>query len=307
MVASKRLIADGVCLLDLTDVSGRRLPDWEPGAHIDLSLPCGVIRQYSLCGDRWDAFRYSVAVLREPSGRASEYIHEVLQPGDHVEFGGPRNNFRLAPAAQYLFVAGGIGITPLVPMIRQAEMLNISWRLVYTGRTRNSMAFSEDLVGRFGDNAVLWESGDGPRFDFVEVVDSLPEGAKVYCCGPPSMTDSVEKACAAMPIGSFRRELFVADGGEPPVRTEPYQVELALSGKNLVLKPSESVLDAIVAAGVPLLASCRSGLCGTCETPILAGAPDHRDSILDPDERARGDVFYPCVSRSASDRLVLDI
>lgn len=306
-VEEKEFIAEDVCRLRLVDPHCSRLPDWAPGAYIDLGLPIGLTRQYSLCGDRWDATSYEIAVLLKPDSRGgSRFIHERLQIGDLVEVGGPRNNFRLVPAENYIFIAGGIGITPLIPMIRQAVFMDVPWTLLYSGRSRASMAFL-DRLRVHGERVVTRSRETGDRLDFASVIAAAPHGTRVYCCGPDAMVGAIERICAGLPPGSFRRELFSAKDRPAPVRTEPYEVELARSGKVLTVNPGESVLDVIVEAGVPLLASCREGLCGTCETTVLRGVPDHRDSILNDDERIASATFYPCVSRSASDRLVIDL
>ncbi|WP_027554272.1 PDR/VanB family oxidoreductase [Bradyrhizobium sp. Cp5.3] len=306
-VEEKELVAEGICKLRLVDPRCVRLPDWAPGAHIDLNLSNGLTRQYSLCGNRWDAMAYEIAVLLEPNSRGgSEFIHRQLQVGDLVQMGGPRNNFRLVPADHYLFVAGGIGITPLLPMIEQAAMMEVPWTLLYGGRRLSSMAFLDRLRPQ-GDRAVIASRETQGRFDLAAAVSNLPPGAKVYCCGPTSMVDALEQICNVLPPGSLRRERFFAKIHPGPVRSTAYEVELARSGKVLTVEPGESVLDVVLKAGAPLLASCREGLCGTCETAVLCGVPDHRDSILSDAERERNASFYPCVSRSASDRLVIDL
>ncbi|TAJ42285.1 MAG: oxidoreductase, partial [Chitinophagaceae bacterium] len=155
VVTEKRVVAEGVVSLELSAAHGGRLPDWAPGAHIDLILPNGLTRQYSLCGDRWTPDRYQVGVLKEPASRGgSAYVHDVLAVGDQIEIGGPRNNFALVPSPTYLFVAGGIGITPLLPMIRQADMLGTNWHLLYGGRRRASMAFLDELSA-YGDRVTV--------------------------------------------------------------------------------------------------------------------------------------------------------
>lgn len=306
-VVDKTAEADGVCRLRLADPAGGRVPDWTPGAHIDLGLANGTTRQYSLCGDRWDPHAYEVAVLRESGGRGgSAYIHDVLREGDTVQVGGPRNNFRLVPAEHYLFVAGGIGITPLLPMVEQAAMLGTPWTLLYGGRSRSSMAFL-DRLARWGDRVLVRPQDTHGLLDLAGVLDAQPAGVKVYCCGPAPLLSAVEVAGRDLPAGHLRTERFSALDQGPPARTTAYEVELARSGRVLDVAPGISVLDALGEAGVPVLASCRQGVCGTCETSVLAGLPDHRDSLLDDDERRRGDTFFPCVSRSVSDRLVVDL
>ena len=289
-VLAKNAQADGVVSLRLARPDGRRLPDWTPGAHVDLVLPTGITRQYSLCGDRWDAHTFRVAVLREPDGRGgSAFVHEVLAPGDVVEVGGPRNNFPLVPSESYLFVAGGIGITPLLPMIHQADLLEADWRLLYGGRTRRSMAFLDELSAH-GDRVQAVPQDEHGLLDLAGFLGEPRPGVKVYCCGPTPLLAAIERACAAWPPHTLHLERFVAQERGAPARPGPFTVELARSG-----------------AVVDVLSSCRQGTCGTCETTVLAGPPDHRDSILADHERAAGDCMFPCVSRSCDDRLVLDL
>lgn len=306
-VVAKTAEADGVVSLTLARPDGRRLPDWTPGAHVDLVLPTGITRQYSLCGDRWDAHTFRVAVLREPDGRGgSAFVHEVLAPGDVVEVGGPRNNFPLVPSESYLFVAGGIGITPLLPMIHQADLLEADWRLLYGGRTRRSMAFLDELSAH-GDRVQAVPQDEHGLLDLAGFLGEPRPGVKVYCCGPAPLLAAIERACAAWPPHTLHLERFVAQERGAPALPGPFAVELARSGVVVDVRPGVSVLDAVRAAGVDVLSSCRQGTCGTCETTVLAGRPDHRDSILADHERAAGDCMFPCVSRSCDDRLVLDL
>src|SRR3954454_12847527 len=183
-VTGKELVAEGVATLTLAAPDGGRLTDWTPGSHVDLVLPNGLTRQYSLCGDRWDAHAYRVGVLLEQAGRGgSAYVHEQLQAGHLVGVGGPRHNFPAGPSRSYLFVAGGIGITPLLPMVRQADLLGADWRLLYLGRSRRSMAFLDELAP-YGDRVVVHAKDElGP----CELAGFLGEPAvdtRVYCCGP---------------------------------------------------------------------------------------------------------------------------
>jgi ferredoxin-NADP reductase len=300
-------VADDVRRLILSDTDGRRLPDWAPGAHIDVHLPGEHVRQYSLCGDRWDAYTYQIAVLREPNSRGgSAYIHDGLHVGDRVGIGGPRNNFAMAPATSYLFVAGGIGITPLLPMIQQAQILGVDWSLLYGGRCASSMAFTAELA-RHGERVTCWPQNSHGLLPLREAFAELPTGAKIYCCGPAPLLAAVENLGAGLPTGTVRIERFVAETLPAPARTAPFDVRLQRSGRTVTVRPGESVLDAVAAAGVPVLSSCGRGLCGTCETTVLEGVPDHRDSLLNNDERVRGASMLPCVSRACSDRLVLDL
>ncbi len=301
------LIATGVRRLTLRAPDGRRLPDWAPGAHIDVILPDDRVRQYSLCGDRWDAHSYQIAVLREPNGRGgSAYLHDELRVGDPIGIGGPRNNFQMAPAEHYSFVAGGIGITPLLPMIQQAEILGVDWSLLYGGRCTESMAFLPEL-SRHGGRVTCWPQDAKGLLPLKDTFAALPSGAKVYCCGPAPLIVAVEELAADLPTGSVRVERFVAEPLAAPVRDTAFTVIAERSAISATVRPGVSVLDALAAAGVPILSSCGRGLCGTCETTVLDGIPDHRDSLLSDSERTRGTSMLPCVSRACSDTLVLDL
>jgi ferredoxin-NADP reductase len=306
-VMAKDEVADGVVALTLAHRHDRRLPDWTPGAHIDLVLPNGVIRQYSLCGDRWDSFQYRIAVLREPDSRGgSSYIHDALRVGDTVSVGGPRNNFTLVPSDRYLFVAGGIGITPLLPMVRQAELLGCDWRLEYAGRSRRTMAFLDELAA-YGAKVSLRPADEGGRGDVRDWADAVAADTPVYCCGPAGMIEAVCGHCRSWPPGRLRVEHFVPAAPENSARDGEFRVRLRRSGTVLTVRPGQSVLDAIVRAGTTVLSSCRRGVCGTCETAVLEGQPDHRDTILDDAERGKGDCMFVCVSRARSELLVLDL
>ncbi len=305
-VTAREARAEGVVALTLSRPDGGRLPDWTPGAHIDLVLPNGLTRQYSLCGDRWDAHSYRIGVLREPAGRGgSAYVHDRLRPGDRVGVGGPRNNFPLVPSGRYLFVAGGIGITPLLPMIHQADLLGADWTLLYGGRRRASMAFTDELAA-YGDRVHLVPEDEHGLLDLASWLGTPRPGTKVYCCGPAPLLAAVESACRDWPPFSLHVERFTARE-QAPARDEPFEVELRRTGATVTVTPGISVLEAVRGAGVDVLSSCRQGTCGTCETGVLAGVPDHRDSILADHERAAGEVMFVCVSRSCTDRLVLDL
>lgn len=306
-VARKTTVAEGVVELVLERPGGGRLPDWAPGAHIDLVLPNGDVRQYSLCGDRWDPYRYRVAVLREPSGRGgSAYVHDALAPGDLVGIGGPRNSFHLVPSPRYLFVAGGIGITPILAMIDSAQRLGADWQLVYGGRTRSGMAFLDELAAH-GDRVRVVPEDTHGRLDLDAVLGLVDDRTVTYVCGPPGLLDAVDAATTSWPTGRLRTERFTPRALGAPVLDRPFTVELARTGTSVLVDVDTSVLDAVQQAGAVALTSCRQGTCGTCETAVLDGTPDHRDSILDDDQRTEGDRMFICVSRSCTDRLVLDL
>ncbi|MEU0673742.1 PDR/VanB family oxidoreductase [Streptomyces sp. NPDC006172] len=303
VVTEAESAADGVLALTLRHPLGEPLPEWEPGAHVDLVLGPGLERQYSLCGDPADRSAWRVAVLREPAGRGgSAYVHEQLTPGRQVRVRGPRNHFALRPAPRYRFIAGGIGITPILPMLAAAEAAGAEWTLLYGGRSRNSMAFAAELA-RYGDRVTLAPQDESGLLDLGAVLDGLPEGALVYCCGPGPLLDAVEGRC---PPGALNVERFQPK--EQPVGAgEEFEVELARSGRTVSVAADVSVLDAVRAAGVEVLFSCTEGTCGTCETDVLEGAVDHRDSVLTAQEREAGETMMICVSRCRGKRLVLDL
>ncbi|MFG3106828.1 PDR/VanB family oxidoreductase [Streptomyces tendae] len=307
VVARRETAADGVLVLTLRHPLDERLPAWEPGAHVDVVLGPGLERQYSLCGDPEDRAQWRIAVLREKDGRGgSAYVHGELRAGDEVRVRGPRNNFRLEPAPRYRFVAGGIGITPVLPMLAAVEEAGAEWTLLYGGRTRAGMAFTEELA-RYGDRVTLVPEDESGLLDLGSVLDDLSPDTLVYCCGPGPLLDAVEARC---PAGSLRVERFrpkEADAGAPAQGEAEFEVVLARSGRTVVVPPGVSVLDAVRAAGVEVLYSCTEGTCGTCETEVVEGAPDHRDSVLTEEERAAGETMLICVSRCRGRRLVLDL
>lgn len=309
-VLARQTVADGVVSLEVAPSAGEPLPPWQPGAHIDVVLPTGVTRQYSLCGPAGDTARWRVAVLREPDGRGgSQWIHDHLVEGGELRVHGPRNNFPLRPAARYLFVGGGIGITPLLPMIAEAEAAGAEWSLLYGGRTRASMAFLPELEG-YGERLTVRPQDQYGLLDLAGFLGAPDPSALVYCCGPAGLIDAVEAYCADWPTGALNVERFAAAAVRQPTGDEaeqPIEVELRASGTTLTVPPGLSVLKAVEQAGVPVLSSCEEGICGSCETAVLEGEVDHRDSLLTEEERAANDTMLICVSRAWSGRLVLDL
>ncbi|MFF3333200.1 PDR/VanB family oxidoreductase [Streptomyces sp. NPDC002888] len=303
VVDRREFAADGVLALTLRHPLGEPLPAWEPGAHIDVVLGPDLERQYSLCGDPADRDAWRIAVLREPDGRGgSAYVHGQLGQGDKVRVRGPRNHFALRSAPRYRFVAGGIGITPILPMLAAAEAAGAEFSLLYGGRTRESMAFTQELE-RYGDRVTVAPQDETGLLDLPSVLDALSDGTLVYCCGPGALLDAVEERC---PAGALHIERFQPKEQQTGEDAE-FEVELAQSGRTLTVPPGVSVLDTVRAAGVEVLFSCTEGTCGTCETDVLEGAPDHRDSVLTDEERETGETMMICVSRCRGKRLVLDL
>jgi ferredoxin-NADP reductase len=298
-------LADGVLELTLAAADGSELPPWQPGAHIDLLLEPGLVRQYSLCGDPADRSHWRVAVLREPAGRGgSRYVHERLAPGARLPADGPRNHFELLPAAEYLFIAGGIGITPILPMVAAAEAAGARWRLLYGGRSRATMAFL-DRLDRYGDRVSVRPQDETGLLDLAFLDTPQPQ-TLVYCCGPEPLLTAVEQRCSGWPEGALRVERF-APRQAGPVTDHDIQVLLSRSGRTVDVPAGISILKAVELAGVSVLSSCQEGTCGTCETEVIEGEPEHRDSVLTEAERAAGDLMMICVSRCRGKRLVLDL
>ena len=306
-VVAKHEAAEGVVTLSLREVGDVPLPRWEPGAHVDLVLDGAPTRQYSLCGDPADHHEYRVGILRDPDGRGcSRYVHDRLSVGDTVRVRGPRNNFSLVESPRYLFIAGGIGITPILPMIRAAEATGADWELVYGGRRRASMAFLDELA-RYGDRVSVRPQDETGLLDLDALLGEPRADTRVYCCGPEPLLAAVEQRCGAWPSGALHVERFAAKPLTEPVRSEAFEVVLAQSELTLSVPPDRSILSVVEEAGVGVLSSCAEGTCGTCETAVLDGTPDHRDSVLSAEERQANDYMMICVSRSCSGRLVLDL
>jgi ferredoxin-NADP reductase len=298
--------ADGVRSLVLVDAAGGELPAWEPGAHIDLIAGPDLIRQYSLCGDPADRRRWQIAVLLEPDGRGgSRWVHEALAAGDEVTVQGPRNNFPLVDSGSYLFIAGGIGITPLLPMVEALAARGSEWELLYGGRRESSMAFRARLATH-GGRVVVSPEDEAGLLDLAGLLGEPREGAAIYCCGPEPLIEAVEAASAHWPGRSLNVERFHARPGALEGENHAFEVVLDSTGQTIQVGADESIVEALDAAGVDVPTSCREGTCGTCETEVLEGEVDHRDSFLGPAERDLGTMMI-CCSRAKNKRLVLDL
>ncbi|OEI67650.1 ferredoxin [Curtobacterium sp. ER1/6] len=306
-VAARRTVATDVVALDLAPLDGSTLPEWEPGAHVDLEVAPGTERQYSLVTTTAEG-HWRIAVLRESDGRGgSVAVHDDLAVGDEVVVAGPRNHFGFDPTRPAVFVAGGIGITPLSAMIDAAERAGTPWELHYAGRSRSRMAFVDDLVAAHPERVVVAAADEHPRLNVVGLL-AEPRDAVVYCCGPRGLMDAVESAAAHWPAGSVRVERFepAADVDAPG---EAFEVELAVTGVTVVVPADRTLLEVAEEAGAFVLSSCREGTCGTCETPVLEGAVEHRDTVLSPEEQADDRTMMVCVSRArrGCPRLVLEL
>ncbi|HEX4093202.1 MAG TPA: PDR/VanB family oxidoreductase [Trebonia sp.] len=310
LVRAARAVATDVISLELTGRDGAELPAWTPGAHIDLRLPSGLVRSYSLHGDPRDRGAYHVAVLNAPGGRGgSAEVHRIATAGAAISASAPRNAFALAPASHYLFLAGGIGVTPLLAMAREIARRREPWTFVYGGRSRDRMAFLDALADLPGGRLQVIPHDEAGLPDLESALAALPPGAAAYCCGPAPMLEAALAAAGrTRPDIPVRLERFTArpaaDGGRADTA---FEVELARSNITVAVPAGVSVLDAVRARIPGVMSSCEQGICSSCETAVLAGVPDHRDSVLTAKEQAANDYMMICVSRALTPRLVLDL
>ena len=305
-VAGREVLAEGVIALELCPQDGAEAPAWEPGAHVDLHLPDGAIRQYSLCGDPDDRGSLRVAILREAEGRGgSRHLHDETAVGDVLPVGGPRNNFPLEHSPRFAFIAGGIGVIPIVPMIAAARARGADWSLLYGGRSRRSMAFLDRLEA--DPRVRIMPEDEMGLLDLASVLAEVDPQTAIYCCGPEPLLHAVEAACAHWHEDALHVERFKARDDLPSGPGTAFTVVLDKSGIELEIAPGQTILQAVSEAGVPVPSSCEEGTCGTCETVVLEGEPEHRDSVLTPADRARNDCMMICCSRCRGERLVLDL
>lgn len=328
MVRAMRLAADDVLAIRLERPDGGELPAWTPGAHVDVRFGNGIERQYSLCSDPADRTGWEIAILREEVSRgASRFVHDALRPGQTVETSHPLNTFELvdptiaadAPGAsvaiadavapgggETLFIAGGIGITPLLPMIAATATTDRAWRLAYLGRSRRRMAYADSPL-LAGPETTLVAADERPRLDLAEWIGTPTGATRIYACGPQRLLDQLEEMSAAWPKGTLRIERFqpksFADLGDG----DAFEVEARRSGLRVTVDSGCSILEMLEQAGIPVPSSCLEGVCGTCETTIVDGEAEHRDSILSPDEQQANETMMVCVSRSKTPSLVLDL
>ena len=307
--------AEGVLSVRLARIeSDDPLPAWEPGAHIDVYVPDGSTRQYSLCGDPRDLATWQIAVLREPEGRGgSAFIHDQLRVGDRLLVTRPKNNFALEDAPYHALVAGGVGITPMMAMAEHLAREGRPFHLTYGGRTRASMAFRSRLAALGEQVTFLAEDQDG-RPDLQALVKEVPEGGLVYVCGPVGLLRAVQAAAEAVhgvDQDSVRFELFSRAGVEPTetaaLDADSYELVLTESGHTLRLAPEANILEVVLALGVEVENDCRDGICGSCITPVRSGTVDHRDLVLTRKEQAAMDRMLICVSRPTCPRLELEL
>jgi len=312
IVQSVTLRAQGIIELVLGSPDGASLPAFTAGAHIDLQLGNGITRSYSLLNAPDDHCRYVVAVNLDPDSRGgSRYVHEAVRSGMLLEVGEPRNNFPLVEdAPMVVFFAGGIGITPLWSMIRRLESIGRRWRLVYGARSRKNCAYLDEIAafGQAVPGRVQFhfnDEHDGRPMDFSVLMHDLPAATHLYCCGPVPMLEAFEKAAAWRPAGTAHVEYFSARND--PALAGGYRVVLAKSSRTLQVAAGRTILDTLLDAGIDAPHACREGICGACQTAVISGTPDHRDSYLSPSEIKGGKTIMICCSGCSDAELVLDL
>ncbi|WP_423458590.1 PDR/VanB family oxidoreductase [Ottowia sp. VDI28] len=301
-----RLAAEGTMLFELKKLDASPLPPFTAGAHIDVTLPNGLVRQYSLCNGPLDTDCYVIGVKRDRNSRGgSAYMHDTLRVGAVLEVSAPRNHFELdESAAHTILIAGGIGVTPIACMADRLSALGKSYELHYSVRLRDEALFLDRLPSSLNLH-VDEEQPPGQFLNLAGIVSRAPAATHFYCCGPGPMLDAFVVATAGRPEGHVHLERFSADievaaeGG--------FSVELARTGCTVKVEPGQTILEAVRTCGVQVRASCEQGICGACETRVLQGTPDHRDTLLSSEEKAANDVMMICCSGSLGPRLVLDL
>ncbi|MBN3851136.1 MULTISPECIES: PDR/VanB family oxidoreductase [Burkholderiaceae] len=310
-VIKKQRAAEGICRFELERVDGAPLPPFTAGAHIDVFIRPGLVRQYSLCNAPRERHQYVIAVLQDPQSRGGSVAMHTIDEGDIVEISEPRNHFSLVDGAtRSVLVAGGIGITPILSMVYQLHEDDASFELHYCARDTARMALRDDLEALgLADRAHLYLDAEGTRINFEQVLGQPEQGAHLYVCGPSGFIAAVLDAAKTFGwnANNVHREHF----GLPQTGTDtggsPFTVRLARSGASVTVMPEESIVKALARIGVEIPVSCEQGVCGTCLTRVLDGIPEHRDAYLMENEKAVNDQILPCCSRAVSDVLVLDI
>lgn len=316
LVREIRHEADGVVSVSFVDPTGADLPPFKAGAHLEIALPSGLIRQYSLWSNPDDPQHYRVGVLREEAGRGgSKEIHDTGLVGKTLTVNGPRNRFELVDAPRYIFIAGGIGVTPLVPMLSRVTRNEASpeWSFHYGGRSRKSMAFTGVLerLAQSGNGEVNFVAeDDNGILDLRGILSAADGNTAIYCCGPGGLITAVEKICDELGLTGLHVERFGAapvDESVASVANSSFEVELAKSGTTVTVTPDTSILECVRSIVPSVPASCEEGFCGTCEVRMLQGTADHRDQILTKAEQDANETMFICVSRAKSPRIVLDL
>lgn len=311
-VSERRLVGEDIVSLSLIRADGEWFPLWEPGAHIDLLIESDegetFSRQYSLWNVGADRSVWRIAVLKDPKSRGGSLgVHEKLDVGSELKVRGARNHFPLQAAESYVFFAGGIGITPILPMVRAVEAAGAPWRLYYMARNRERLALLEEISTLPPHRVELHCDDEKGLIDLVGITESLGSGDHVYGCGPGPLLDVLQRMADESGTWTFHCERFAAATVSATAEEAPFEVFLARSGRTLKVPAGVSCLKVLRDAGTDVDWSCSEGVCGTCETEVLEGEPDHRDAVLTEEERAGNETMMPCVSRARSARIVLNL
>ncbi len=312
-VVAQRDEALDIRSFELAAADGAPLPDFSAGSHIDVHLPGGTTRQYSLCNDPAEAHRYLIAVLRDANSRGgSSAMHDRVREGDILRIGTPKNHFPLAYGATHsLLFAGGIGVTPILCMAERLATTDAPFDLHYCTRSADRTAFIERIRASGYASSVHFHFDDGPddqKLALDAALGAPRPGVHVYVCGPKGFMDAVLGRARSLgwPADQLHSEYFNAEVAKSATDAS-FEVQLASSGRIVAVRPEQTVVEALAAAGIVVQTSCEQGVCGTCLTRVLEGEPDHKDLFLTPEEQAANDQFLPCCSRARSPRLVLDL
>jgi vanillate O-demethylase ferredoxin subunit len=299
--------APNIISYELTPTDGQELPAFTAGAHIDIKLSNGLMRSYSLVNPQSERHRYVIAVQRDRQSRGgSKWIVQNFRPGEIVPVNEPRNNFKLDETAQKsIFIAGGIGITPMLSMIDRLNAIGREWELVFCSRTRSSAPFLDILQNDPRVRLHFDREPGAEMLDLNALVNAAPSDAHLYCCGPTTMLEAFEAAAKSRPSETVHVEYFTAT--EPPATEGGFVVVLAKSGREIAIPAGKTILAALKDEGLDLPHSCTEGVCGTCETKVIEGIPDHRDRILTDKERLANKSMMICCSGAKSEKLVLDL
>ena len=303
-----RYAARDTNLYEFVRPDGKALPPYEPGAHIDVHLPNGIVRQYSLIVPEQDPKGYTLGIKRDPASRGgSRFVHDDLRVGRMLKISAPRNNFPLKEDAPHVVLfAGGIGITPIWCMVQRLDQLGRPWKLYYAARSRADMAFLHTLEGMAPAQFHFDEESAGKFLDVAALIADAPKDAHLYCCGPTPMLNAFEAATASWPREQVHIEYFTPKA-QPTDKKGGFVVELAKSGQEFVIPEGQSILQVLLDAGVDVDYSCELGICGACEQRVISGEPEHHDAILTEEEQASNTKVMICCAGCKSERLVLDL
>lgn len=298
-----------VCVIDLVPLDGGSFPSFSAGSHIDVYLPNGIIRQYSLCNSPDEIHRYQIAVLKEPSSRGGSIaVHDLLQEGQLLEISAPRNHFPLADEDKVLLLAAGIGITPIIAMAETLSLSGRAFEMHYATRSPERTPFRQRITQGPFASRVKFHFSDSTRLQIDDLLVTPQQDCHLYVCGPKRFIDAVLFRARSIdwPENHLHYELFGAEVNKAE-DDERFEIKIASSGQVVTVEKDQSVVQALSSAGIDILISCEQGICGTCVTGVLEGVPDHRDSYLTPEEQAANNQFTPCCSRSKTKQLVIDL